>query len=60
MALWTENEKPTSKSVKFKVALIIFFDYRDVVHHDFIPQGRAVDKEYYLAVWEYKPNFTLR
>ncbi|UYV67748.1 hypothetical protein LAZ67_5001891 [Cordylochernes scorpioides] len=27
-----------------------FFDCRGVVHHDFLPQGRTVNKEYYLKV----------
>ncbi|CAD7013870.1 unnamed protein product [Ceratitis capitata] len=33
-----------------KVLLTIFFDYRGVVHHEFLPQGRTVNKEYYLQV----------
>ena len=28
----------------------VFFDYRGVVHHKFVPEGQAVNKEYYLAV----------
>ena len=30
--------------------LIVFFDYRGVVHHEFVPEGQTVNKEYYLAV----------
>ena len=31
-----------------RVLLTIFFDC--VVHHEFLPQGRAVNKEHYLEV----------
>ncbi|UYV77691.1 hypothetical protein LAZ67_15001959 [Cordylochernes scorpioides] len=31
-----------------KVLLTVFFDCRGVVHHEFLPQGRTVNKEYYL------------
>ncbi|UYV74621.1 hypothetical protein LAZ67_12000310 [Cordylochernes scorpioides] len=33
-----------------KVLLTVFFDCRGVVHHEFLPQGRTVNKEYYLQV----------
>ena len=33
-----------------KVLLTVFFDYHDVVHQEFLPQGRTVNKEYYLEV----------
>ena len=33
-----------------KVLLTAFFDCRGVVHHKFSPQGRTVNKEYYLQV----------
>ena len=38
-----------SKS-KIKVLLTVFFDYRGVVHHEFLPTGQTVNKEYYLSV----------
>ena len=31
-----------------KVLLTVFFDCRGVVQHEFLPQGRTVNKEYYL------------
>ena len=42
---------------------IIFFHYRGV-HHEFVPEGQAVNKEYYLdvlrhlreAVWRKRPD----
>ena len=30
--------------------LTVFFDYRDVVHYKFLPNGQIVNKEYYLSV----------
>ena len=33
-----------------KVMLFVFFDYRCVVHHEFVPEGQMINKEYYLAV----------
>ncbi|UYV74394.1 ABL1 [Cordylochernes scorpioides] len=33
-----------------KVLLTVFFDCRGVVHDEFLPQGRTVNKEYYLQV----------
>ncbi|UYV76770.1 hypothetical protein LAZ67_14001984, partial [Cordylochernes scorpioides] len=33
-----------------KVLLTVFFDCRGVVHHEFLPQGRTVNKEYFLQV----------
>jgi len=33
-----------------KVLLTVFFDYDGVVHHEFLPEGTTVNKEYYLQV----------
>ena len=33
-----------------KVLLIVFFDCNGVVHHEFLPQGRTANKEYYFEV----------
>ena len=30
--------------------LAVFFDYRRVVHYEFLPTGQTVNKEYYLSV----------
>ena len=35
---------------KIKVMLRVFFDYRGVLHYEFLPPGRTVDEEYYLSV----------
>ena len=30
--------------------LTVFFDYRGVVHYEFLPPGQTVNKEYYLSI----------
>ncbi|GFU43161.1 uncharacterized protein TNCV_3775361 [Trichonephila clavipes] len=35
---------------KIKVMLIVFFDTDGIVHHEYAPQGQAVNKELYLNV----------
>ena len=35
-----------------KVLLTVFFDYNGVVHHEFLPKGRTVNKEYYKEVMQ--------
>jgi len=36
----------------FKVMLTVFFDSEGVVHYEFLPQGRTVNKKYYLEVMQ--------
>lgn len=49
-----KNEPKPQKSrqsrSKIKVLLTVFFDYRGVVHYEFLPDGQTVNKEYYLGV----------
>ena len=33
-----------------KVLLTVYFDCNGVVHHEFLPQGITINKEYYLEV----------
>ncbi|UYV66906.1 hypothetical protein LAZ67_4003283 [Cordylochernes scorpioides] len=52
---WKLPHEPRPKKTRqvrsnVKVLLTVFFDYRGVVHHEFLPQGRTVNKEYYLQV----------
>ncbi|UYV79064.1 hypothetical protein LAZ67_17000978 [Cordylochernes scorpioides] len=52
---WKLPHKPRPKKARqvrsnVKVLLTVFFDCRGVVHHEFLPQGRTVNKEYYLQV----------
>lgn len=43
-------KKPRQSRSKIKVMLTVFFDYRGVVHSEFLPTGQTVNKEYYLNV----------
>jgi len=52
---WKQSDEPRPKKARqvrsnVKVLLTVFFDYNGVVHHEFLPQGRTVNKEYYLEV----------
>ncbi|UYV75508.1 hypothetical protein LAZ67_13000431 [Cordylochernes scorpioides] len=52
---WKLPHEPRPKKARqvrsnVKVLLRVFFDCRGVVHHEFLPQGRTVNKEYYLQV----------
>ena len=46
----TRPKKPRQSRSKIKVMLTVFFDYRGVVHYEFLPPGQTVNKEYYLSV----------
>ncbi|UYV72295.1 hypothetical protein LAZ67_9002491, partial [Cordylochernes scorpioides] len=50
---WKLPHEPRPKKARqvrsnVKVLLTVFFDCRGVVHHEFLSQGRTVNKEYYL------------
>ncbi|UYV76121.1 hypothetical protein LAZ67_13002655 [Cordylochernes scorpioides] len=47
-----ESRSKKSRQVRSNVNVLLtgFFDCRGVVHHEFLPQGRTVNKEYYLQV----------
>ena len=52
---WKLSHEPRPKKARqirsnVKVLLTVFFDCRGVVHHEFLPQGGTVNKEYYLQV----------
>ena len=52
---WRSPNKPRPKKPrrfqsKKKVMLTVFMDYRGFVHHEFLPEGQTVNKEYYLGV----------
>ncbi|UYV79066.1 hypothetical protein LAZ67_17000982 [Cordylochernes scorpioides] len=52
---WKLPHEPRPKKARqvrsnVKVLLTVFFGCRGVVHHEFLPQGRTVNKEYYLQV----------
>lgn len=52
---WQSPEQPKPKKIrrfqsKKKVMLTVFIDFQGVVHHEFLPDGQTVNKEYYLSV----------
>ncbi|UYV72636.1 hypothetical protein LAZ67_10000122 [Cordylochernes scorpioides] len=52
---WKLPHEPRPKKARqvrsnVKVLLTVFLDCRGVVHHEFLPQGRTANKEYYLQV----------
>jgi hypothetical protein len=52
---WTSKSSLRPKNAcqvrsNVKVMLIIFFGYKSVVHHEFVPKGHTVNKEFYLEV----------
>ena len=42
-------KKPRRFQSKKKAMLTVFMDYNDIVHHEFLPEGQTVNKEYYLG-----------
>jgi hypothetical protein len=54
---WVSNTSLQPKKVRqvrshVKVMLTVYFDSEGVVHYEFLPQGRTVNKEYYLEVMQ--------
>jgi histone-lysine N-methyltransferase SETMAR len=54
---WVSKKSPRPKKARqvsshFKVMLTVFFDSEGFVHYKFLPQGRTVNKEYYLEVMQ--------
>lgn len=52
---WKTTSDPRPKKARqvrsnVKVLITVFFDWKGVVHHEFLPPGRTVNKEYYLEV----------
>jgi len=51
---WKRPEEPRPKKAhqvrSNVILLIVFFDYNGAMHREFLPQGRTVNKEYYLEV----------
>ena len=46
----TRPKKVLQVQSNVKVLLTVFYDCNDMVHHEFLPQGRTVNREYYLEV----------
>ncbi|XP_050040395.1 protein GVQW3-like [Dermacentor andersoni] len=57
-AEWRSTSSPASRKVqrqktKTKTMLIVFFDARGVIHHEFVPQGQTVKQEFYICVLQH-------
>jgi len=35
---------------KIKVLLVVFFDWKGIVHHEFVPRGQTVNKQLYQEI----------
>ncbi|KAG7162477.1 putative Transposase-containing protein 31 [Homarus americanus] len=48
----TEDDPKSGRQSRsnVEVMLIVFFDWKGVVHHEFVPRGQTVNKEFYLEV----------
>ena len=58
-------EEPRSKKARqiranVKVLLTVFFDCNGITHCEFLPQGRTVNREYYLEVLRRLPEQFVR
>ncbi|XP_060845908.1 protein GVQW3-like [Rhopalosiphum padi] len=52
---WKHSTSPRAKKARqvrsnVKVLLTVFFDFNGIVHQEFLPQGRTVNKEYYFEI----------
>ena len=52
---WVGQESPRPKKARMsrsnmKVMLLVFFDWQGIIHHEFVPRGQTVNKEFYVAV----------
>ena len=52
---WLGKESPRPKKLwmsrsKIKVLLVVFFDWKGIVHHEFVPRGQMVNKQLYQEV----------
>ena len=52
---WKSVSSPRPKKARMqrsqvKVMLITFFDHQEMVHHEFVPQGKTVNQHFYTEV----------
>jgi len=44
------NKQTRMSRSKIKVMLVVFFDWKGIVHHKFVPRGQMVNKQFYQEV----------
>jgi len=45
-----KKKKPRMSRSKIKMTLVVFFDWKGTVHHEFLPRGQMVNKQLYQEV----------
>jgi len=45
-----QPKKARMSRSKIKVFLVVFFDWKGIVHHEFVPHGQMVNKQLYQEV----------
>ena len=50
MKLKPRCKQSTDESVRDLVTLVVFFDWKGIVHHEFLPHGQMVNKQLYQEV----------
>jgi len=45
---------------KMTVMLVVFFDYKGIVHHEFVPHGQMANKQLYQEVLAHLRDAVLR
>jgi len=46
-----DQQKARMTRSKVKVLLVVFYDRKDIVHHEFVPRGQMVNKQLYQEVF---------
>jgi hypothetical protein len=46
----TERERERESRSKIKVMLVVFFNWKGIVHHEFVPRGQMLHKQLYQDV----------
>jgi len=46
----TKKKKARLSRSKIKVMLVVFLDWKGIVHHEFVPHGQIVNKQLYQEV----------
>ena len=45
-----DQKKACQSRSNVKLMLIVFFDWRGIVHYEFVPHGETVNEDFYLNV----------